>query len=104
MQELPEGLVQIGPLALALPSEVVLPSDIRPAFAAARLGRAFLEGEPLALRVCGDGVIDAKEAAQIVEVGLGCGAFLELDVALLVDEVLRRHAKSHSKYPRLIKR
>ena len=54
-------------------------------------GRAFLKGEPLALRV---GVLRlgmADEFAKIKEMLLGGGAFREVNLAPLGDEILGGH-------------
>ena len=91
-QELGVGGVEVLVLALVFPAEAALAPDVGPALAAGGLGRALLEGEPGALRVGGDGVVEAEQAAEVVEVGLGGRAFLELDRAPFGDELGGGHA------------
>ena len=77
LPQLSECGVEIGVLALVFPSEVVALPHVSPALAALVLARAALEAIALAggIGVCGRGL--AEHAAQIDEVLLGRGAFLE---------------------------
>jgi hypothetical protein len=84
--ELGESLVEILALALVFPGEAALAPDINPALAARGLGRTFLEGEPFALGVGADRVFLAQQRAEVVEMGLRCGAFLQLGGPSLFDE------------------
>ena len=86
VQQLGVGGVEVLVLALVLPGEGALAPDVGPALAAAGLGGALLEGEPVAGRVGGDRVGAVEEAAEVVEVGLRGRALLELDGAPLGDE------------------
>lgn len=77
-QQLHVGIVQILALALVLPGEVALHPHIGPAVAACGDVGSTLEGVALAGVVDISGLGDIQQIAQIVEVGLGCGAFLEV--------------------------
>ena len=89
--ELGEGLLQVGVAALVFPREAALAPDVGPSFAAARLARALLEREPVALGIGGDGIEDSEEGAEVIEMTLGCRALLKLDAAPLRHELMRRH-------------
>lgn len=70
LQELRESLLQVGVLALVLPCEAALAPDVCPALTAGCFGRALFEREPLAFWVGGDGINDAQQSAELVEVRL----------------------------------
>ena len=91
VEELAEGGVEVAVAALVLPGEAVLAPDVGPALAAAGLGGALLEGEPVAARVGGGGIFQPEQAAEVVEMGLGGRAFLQLDRPPFRDEVLGGH-------------
>ena len=78
LPELREGGVQIGPLALVLPGEVMALPDVRPAVAAGVLARAALEAVMLAGRVGFGGGWLAQQPAQVDEVFLRRRALLQL--------------------------
>ncbi len=78
-------------LALVLPGEAVVSPDVGPAVPAAGLGRAALEGVPLAGGIVVKGLGLAEQVAEVVEVGLRSGAFLLVHRPPFVHELLRRH-------------
>jgi hypothetical protein len=90
-EKLGKGGFQVLALALVFPAEAILAPDIGPAFTAGSFGDATLEGEPFAFGVGGDGRGDVEEVAEVVEMGLGGGAFLELHLPPFVDEILGGH-------------
>ena len=92
LQGLGEGAVEVLLAALVFPGEAALAPHIGPALAARGLGGAFLEGEPVAFGVGGDGIILAQQAAAVDEMRLRGAALFRLDMAPLGDELLRRHA------------
>src|SRR5208337_3765184 len=86
-----ERLAEIALLLLVFPGEKALLPDVRPAFAAAGLRRAFLEGEMIADRVILNWCRMVEQAAKVDEVLLGGGAFGERHRFPFANEVLRRH-------------
>ena len=95
LPELSEGGVQIGALALVLPSEVMALPDVGPAVAAGLLARAALEAVTLAGRVGFGGGGFVQQPAQVNEVFLRRRALLQLRRAPLRDELVRSHAVTH---------
>ncbi|MGC4108307.1 MAG: hypothetical protein QM753_18455 [Thermomicrobiales bacterium] len=79
-------------LALVFPAEVAALPDIGPAIAAAGLGGAALEGIEGAFGVGLGGGVDAEDVAEIEEVLLGGGAFLEGDADPFLLEFDGEHA------------
>ena len=94
--ELPECGVEVFPLPLVLPGEVVALPDVGPAVAAGVLASAPLEAVSLAARVGLGWRRLAEQPAQIDEVLLRGRAFLQLGGAPLVDELVRRHERIQS--------
>lgn len=78
-------------LALVLPTKKAALPDICPPLAAALLGRALLEGEPLADRVRLSRLPVAEHFTQIQKVLLGSRAFRQFDLAPFSDEICDRH-------------
>lgn len=87
VQQLPVGGVEVLVLALVLPAEEAPLPHVRPAVAAAALGRAALEGERLPRLVHFDGLGMANKLAEVKELlvrGLLLGKF---NVAPFEDEL-----------------
>ena len=91
--QLSEGRVEVGPLALVLPGEVMPLPHVRPAVAAGILARAPLEAVRLAGRVGLGRRRLAEQPAQVDEVLLRRRPLLECRGAPLGDEVIRRHGR-----------
>ncbi len=70
LEELVVGRPEVLALPLVLPAEAVLLPDVRPALAAALLGRPLLEGEPLPRPVGVRWLLYAEQVTEIVEVRL----------------------------------
>ena len=85
------GGVEIFLFTLIFPAEEIFFPDIRPAVAAAVLGRAFFKSEGLAGRVSRSGLGMADEFAKIKEMLLGGGAFRQVNLAPLGDKFLGGH-------------
>ncbi|MFP4062836.1 MAG: hypothetical protein ACLFS2_08595 [Halochromatium sp.] len=91
--ELLEGGEQVLAGAFVFPGEATAPPDIGPAIAAAGLAGAFLEAEPIAVWVSLGGGRLVEQVAEIEEMLLRRGAFLERDVGPFADEGVRGHAR-----------
>jgi hypothetical protein len=89
--QLLEGGLQVLPLALVLPAEAGAAPDVGPAVAAAGLGRAILEGEPLADRVGLGRRGLVEQPAQVDEMLLRRRALLERGVPPFANEGVGRH-------------
>jgi len=85
-EELVIGVVQILVLTLVFPAEEILFPDIGEAIAAAVLFRALFKAKVFARGIGLGGRGMAQHAAQVQEMLLRGGAFLELDFSPLGDE------------------
>ena len=85
-EELVVGVFQILVLAFVFPAKEILFPDIGEAIAAAVLFRAFFKAEGFARGIGLGGRGMAQHAAQVEEMLLRGGAFLELDFSPLGDE------------------
>lgn len=95
--ELGEGAVEVLLLALVFPGKAMPAPDIGPAFAPAGFRCALFEGEPFALGVGAGGLFNVEQFAQVEEVFLRCGTFLEFDMAPFGDELGGGHAAERSR-------
>ena len=77
---------------VAFPGEAITALEIGPDIATGGPGCGFLVGETFARRVGGDRVLDAEQAAEVIEMRLRGAAFLQLGRVPFVDEFLRGHA------------
>ena len=91
LPQLVERRVEIGAAALVLPGEAAALPHVGPAVTAGVLPRAALEAIPLARRVGLGRRRFAEQTAQVDEVFLRRGAFLQLRRPPLGDELARRH-------------
>ena len=86
-----ERLVEIALLLLVFPGEIALLPDVGPAFAAAGLRRALLEGEMVADRIVLGRRRMIEQPAKVDEMLLRGRALGERDRLPFADEFLRRH-------------
>jgi hypothetical protein len=99
LEELGVGRVEVGPVALVLPGEVVFPPDVGEPLSTLGLPRALLEGVERAVLVGFGGGRHAEQAAEIEEVLLGGAALGQGAVAPLGLELLRRHGGGRNRHP-----
>ena len=99
LTELVECSVEVGPLALVFPGEVVALPDVVPPVAAGVPARSSLEAVRVPRWVSLGRRRLAQQAAQVDEVLLGRRALLQLGVPPLCDELVRRHDQIFVKLP-----
>ena len=93
-RELFQRLVEVALALLVLPGEITALPHVGEAVAAAGLGHAFLEGVVLAAPVRLDGGRVIEQSTQVDEVLLRRGPFGEAVAFPLLDEFMRRHART----------
>ncbi len=96
LEELLVGSIQVGMLALVLPREVAPLPDVGPAVASALGVRTSLEGKGRAGGISFRWRGVADQVAQVDEMFLGAGAFLERARAPFLDKGMWGEAGRHA--------